>query len=121
MTEYHPSSHIPRRVQPFEEYGQDDNESPDTPVSNSPWEPFQNRADFEFAEIALNSSLKRDQIDSLIKLINAVASGSMKFSLTSEAQLREVWTAASSQLTPVRIFYNLYHIKSYFSNSLRGI
>ncbi|PCH36191.1 hypothetical protein WOLCODRAFT_86299, partial [Wolfiporia cocos MD-104 SS10] len=100
MTEYHPSSYIPRRIQPFEEYGQEDNEAPSPPMSKSPWEPFQTRADFEFAEIALKSSLKRDQIDSLIKLINAVATGSMRFSLTSEAQLRDVWDAASNQLTP---------------------
>ncbi|PCH42571.1 hypothetical protein WOLCODRAFT_71761, partial [Wolfiporia cocos MD-104 SS10] len=100
MTEYHPSSYIPWRIQPFEEYGQEDNEAPSPPMSKSPWEPFQTRADFEFAEIALKSSLKWDQIDSLIKLINAVATGSMRFSLTSEAQLRDVWDAASNQLTP---------------------
>ena len=103
MTEYHPSSYIPRRVQAFEDYGKEVHEFPLPPTSTTPWEPFQTRADFEFAEIALQSSLKRKEIDSLIKLINAVASGDVKFSLTSEAQLREIWDAASNQLTPVRI------------------
>ncbi|PCH35350.1 hypothetical protein WOLCODRAFT_156046 [Wolfiporia cocos MD-104 SS10] len=59
MTEDYPSSYIPRRVQAFEDYGKEDNEPPTPPRSKTPREPFQTRADFEFAEIALQSSLKR--------------------------------------------------------------
>ena len=58
MTEYHPSSYIPRRAQAFEDYGKEDNEFPLPPTSTTPWEPFQTRADFEFAEIALQSLSK---------------------------------------------------------------
>lgn len=59
------------------------------------------RADFEFAEIALEAALTKDQIDSMIKLIGCLTRGQDSFTLTSHRDLRNAWDAASELVTPV--------------------
>jgi hypothetical protein len=59
------------------------------------------RADFEFAEIALEAALTKDQVDSMIKLIGRLTQGQDLFTLTSYRDLRKAWDAASELVTPV--------------------
>jgi hypothetical protein len=66
------------------------------------------RADFEFAEIALEAALTRDQVDSMIKLIERLSRGQDSFTLTSHRDLRKAWDAASELVTPVTRLRFLY-------------
>jgi hypothetical protein len=59
------------------------------------------RADFEFAEIALEAALTKDQVDSMIKLIGRLIQGQDSLTLTSHSDLRKAWDAASELVTPV--------------------
>jgi hypothetical protein len=59
------------------------------------------RADFEFAEIALEAALTKDQVDSMIKLIGRLIQGQDFFTLTSHHDLRKAWDAASELVTQV--------------------
>ncbi|KZT00141.1 uncharacterized protein LAESUDRAFT_631845, partial [Laetiporus sulphureus 93-53] len=55
--------------------------------SEKPWGPFRTCTDFEFAKIALNAALNKDQVNALINIINAVASGKAEFTIASDMEL----------------------------------
>ena len=59
------------------------------------------REDFEFAEIALEAALTKDQVDLMINLIGRLAQGQNFLTLTSHRDLRKAWDAASELVTPV--------------------
>lgn len=99
-TKYHPNSKRPPQLAAFEEYR--DRPPVNPPLAKSePWSPFVSRADFEFAEIALEAALTKDQVDSMIKLIGRLTQGQDFFTLTSHRDLRKAWDAASELVTPV--------------------
>lgn len=59
------------------------------------------REDFEFAEIALEAALTKDQVDLMINLIGRLSQGQDFLTLTSHRDLRKAWDAASELVTPV--------------------
>ncbi|KZT07871.1 uncharacterized protein LAESUDRAFT_713204 [Laetiporus sulphureus 93-53] len=97
---FHPRARTPMRIQSFEEYGRDEASQAPPPQSEKPWRPFRMRTDFEFAEIALNAALNKNQVNALINIINAVASGKAEFTIASDVKLHKYWEQASVLLTP---------------------
>jgi hypothetical protein len=98
-TEYHPRSGRATLYQPFEEFGI--REMQQVPVDEDPWCPFRSRGDFEFAEIALNASLNKSQINALLDLISHINQGQAQVTLKNEADLSKAWDNAATELTPV--------------------
>ncbi|KAG2096721.1 uncharacterized protein F5147DRAFT_747547 [Suillus discolor] len=64
------------------------------------WTPFKSRADFEFAEIAHQATLNKDQTDRLLKLVWRIVNGNTNFTLRSHTELLRAWDLAASQMTP---------------------
>jgi hypothetical protein len=98
-TEYHPRSGRATLYQPSEEFGI--REMQQVPVDEDPWRPFRSRGDFEFAEIALNASLNKSQINALLDLISRINQGQAQVTLKNEADLSKAWDNAATELTPV--------------------
>ena len=56
-----------------------------------PWEPFQTRSEFEFAEVAFMASLSKNQVNVLIQIIKRCINGEDKFEIRSHAHMLEIW------------------------------
>lgn len=101
-TEYHPSSGREPLHQAFDEFRLDAHDTAEAlPVNEEPWHPFASRADFEFAEIALDAALNKSHIDGLLSLIAHIAGGQVKITLTNDADFRQALRSASTQVTMV--------------------
>ena len=88
----------------FEDYGNNTlKEDFQLPPEDEPFRPFRTRRDFEFADIALHSSLNNDQTDSFIKLINRIISGEIEFTLKDSHDLRRMWDLSSTKRTKVSL------------------
>jgi hypothetical protein len=95
--EYHPNSKRPPEIIRFKDY-QDRRrkiKAAQRPTMKRPWKPFQNRVEFEFAEIALKSSLTKNQVDGLIQIIKSCIDGKEKFEIHSHTHLCEIWDAGA--------------------------
>jgi hypothetical protein len=100
-TEYHPHSSRPTTIERFSVYGRG-SETRSPIIDCDPWHPFTCREDFEFAELAHQATLNKDQTNELLKLIWRIAEGHTKFTFKSHADVTTAWARASSQMTPVR-------------------
>lgn len=67
----------------------------------NPWRPFKSKLDFEFAELALEASLSKRQVEKMISIIRQTQSGEDHFNIHSHQELHEAWNQASALLTPV--------------------
>jgi hypothetical protein len=72
-----------------------------------PWRPFRTRADFEAAELALKTSMNRDETETLFDLLHRTASNKEVFTLRSYDEVVKLWDLAASKRTGVS--GNLYH------------
>jgi len=99
-TEFHPRSRRPDLLQRFEEFGVT-RCAPEVPADEEPWRPFQSRGDFEFAEIAVDASLSKTQINALLDLISRVKMGQTELTLKNENDLRRAYDNVAKELTPV--------------------
>jgi hypothetical protein len=95
--EYHPSSGLSAQVFHFDDYKSGDPSTAQvSPLANNePWKPFRSRLDFEFAEVALQAALNKEQTDTLIRLMHSVHQGHDLFTLSSHGELTEIWGEAS--------------------------
>lgn len=100
-TEYHPHSGKTDLIQSFEEFRTESFPLDPASLDDKPWRPFKCRADFEFAEVALEGGLKQSQIETLLRLIGDISSGKVEFTLRSYGDLKNSWAEASKRLTPV--------------------
>lgn len=95
--EYHPHTKKPPKVVKFEEYreyhSQRRRPTPRNPTK--PWTPFRTRAEFEFAEIALDAALNKRQVDALLKLFRRCVGGEDTLDLKDHAELTDMWELAS--------------------------
>ncbi|KIK78025.1 hypothetical protein PAXRUDRAFT_17112 [Paxillus rubicundulus Ve08.2h10] len=96
-TEYHPHSQCPTLFQNADHFRLDKSFKP--LPDHAPWCPFRCKGDFEFAEIALNTSLNQKQVDDLLDLIARVAKGTTQVTLKDEQELRKACDAAAAELT----------------------
>lgn len=105
-TEYHPHAKLPPKVVKFEEYREHHSQhrrpTPRNPTK--PWTPFRTRAEFEFAEIAIDAALNKRQVDALIKVFHRCIEGKDTFELKGHADLIEMWELASVLHTRVHSF-----------------
>lgn len=103
-TEYHEKAGKPPKVSRFEDYHLHNipNAPPiQTTSGDAPWKPFDSRADFEFAEIALEAALNKKQIDHLVKIIRRCVEGEDSFNLKNHKDLDSLWKDASVLVSPV--------------------
>lgn len=102
-TEYHPASGLPTTTEAFDRYGKNSDESNRMRPHTEPWAPFNTRADFELAELALEAALTGRQVNALIKLIADCVNGKSYVTIQNHAELKNAWQTASNLLTPVSI------------------
>ncbi|KAI6027992.1 hypothetical protein BKA83DRAFT_4462562 [Pisolithus microcarpus] len=96
LIEYHPSAGRLSEKIPFIEFvwgHRPKAYKPDT--STDPWYPFRSCLDFEFAELVLEATLSKEQINHFLKLIKSARCGSDPFTLNEYSDLRSTWQAAS--------------------------
>ncbi|PPQ82862.1 hypothetical protein CVT24_008300 [Panaeolus cyanescens] len=103
-TEFHPHSKRSTRVESFDNYGKEDarerkGKRKAHPTTDTPWEPFQTRADFEFADIALASALTRTQIERLLQLMTRCIEKEEQFTLKDFEDVSSRWEAAARNHT----------------------
>ncbi|KAG2046352.1 hypothetical protein BDR06DRAFT_899401 [Suillus hirtellus] len=70
-------------------------------VDNELWQPFMCRADFEFAELAHQAALNKDQTNKMLVLIWQIAEGHTKFTFKSHAEVSKAWDRSATQMTPI--------------------
>ena len=87
----------------FEDYQPHDRRGPKMPPVSQIISPFRSRADFEFAELALEAALNRKQTERLISIINKCLSGKDAFTFKDQADLDSTWERASLLRTPVAL------------------
>jgi len=102
-TEYHPHSQRPPKLVKFKDFRRQEPAEGRPPKSSleDPWQPFQSRADFEFAELALEAALNKRQVEKLIGIFEHCKSGQDTFSIKNHKDLRDLWKDASALVTPV--------------------
>ncbi|KAI5987075.1 hypothetical protein EDD15DRAFT_2372818 [Pisolithus albus] len=100
LVEHHPSTARPSEKIPFVEFAQGHQPRAYKPdLSTDPWYPFRSRLDFEFAELALEAALSKEQINRFLKLIKSARCGRDSFTLNEYADLRSTWRATSHRMT----------------------
>jgi hypothetical protein len=98
--EYHPSSKHLTRIDAFEEFGR--TSIPPTPVhSHCPWLPFHSKAEFEFAEVALQAAMSNKQLNALINVVHTLIKGKEAFEVKNHHNIQALWDRALESLTPV--------------------
>ncbi len=102
-TEYHPNSSRPSTISHFEDYRAYDRQGAKIPPVLQIIFPFRSRADFEFAELALEAALNRKQTERLISIINKCLCGKDAFTFKDQADLDSTWEHASLLGTPVAL------------------
>ncbi|KAH9985222.1 hypothetical protein BJV74DRAFT_878709 [Russula compacta] len=68
-----------------------------------PWRPFRTRADFEAAELALKTSMNKEETETLFNLLNRTASSRDVFTLDTYKDATDMWDLASSKRTGEQI------------------
>jgi hypothetical protein len=99
-TEYHPNSGHATVTEPFSAFSRSYS-APKYIVDNEPWRPFLTSGDFEFAELAHQAALSKDQTNKLLAFIQKVTSGEAKLTFRSHTDVTKAWARAATQLTPV--------------------
>lgn len=100
--EYHPHTKRPPDIFSLNVY-QARRHKIKVPRTNSkrPWKPFQTRAEFEFAEVALKASLTKNQVDALIQVMQRCIKGEDTFEIHDHAHLCKIWDAGAVLHTAV--------------------
>ncbi|KAI6125295.1 hypothetical protein EV401DRAFT_1938967 [Pisolithus croceorrhizus] len=68
-------------------------------VSADPRYPLRSPLDLEFAELALEAALSKEQVNRFLKLMKSVRCGDDLFTLNDYADLHSTWRAASHRMT----------------------
>jgi hypothetical protein len=102
MTEYHPCSGKPTKVEHFGDYGRTDKTTKSSPYDKEPWKPFfHSRQDFMFAEVVLQAGLTKNQCETLMDTFHCCLRGEGTFSLQKYDDIESAWERASRALTTV--------------------
>ncbi|TFY76117.1 hypothetical protein EWM64_g7894 [Hericium alpestre] len=103
---YHPSSGKATETKRFEEYGRaagNEKLAAESLSDPEPWKPFfPSLQDFNFAEVALDGNLTREQCERLITIINTCVQGRDTFNMKNYADLVSMWQRASEKLTGIQ-------------------
>ncbi|KAF9223570.1 hypothetical protein BS17DRAFT_706213 [Gyrodon lividus] len=76
-------------------------------IDPHPWQPFLSCMDFEFAELAHDAAVSKDQIDQFFQLVQKITHSPLMFSFKSHADVAKAWEHACMQMTPVSCTFNL--------------
>jgi len=68
------------------------------------WRPFKTRSEFEFAEVAINASLTKKQVDALIQLMQRCIRGEDSFNIRDYDHLRKIWNSGADLYTTTTTF-----------------
>ncbi|PSR71516.1 hypothetical protein PHLCEN_2v12599 [Hermanssonia centrifuga] len=102
--EYHPKARIPTKIYRFADYGRDCNTAPATTFANDPWLPgFNNRLDFEFAELTLECAMNQKQIDKLLGIVRRIANDPSQFSFNKYDDIKGAWDIAGEVHPPDKL------------------
>lgn len=69
--------------------------------SLEPWRPFRTRSDYDFAELVFKAALTKDQISSLLSVVNRCIEGDDKLTFGSYADLHDSLKEARNLVEPV--------------------
>jgi len=69
--------------------------------STDPWYPFRSRLDFEFADLALEAALSKEQTNRLLKLAQRIRSNKEQFTLRDYNDVECSWRAGSHRMPAV--------------------
>lgn len=100
--EYHPASKLAPKVFHFEDFDRGRAPEPQAPPSETPWDPFVSRLDFEFARFSLSAALSSQQMDELLGLCRRIAGGEERLSFNNHSDVQNAWDLASNKVTSVR-------------------
>ena len=104
--EYHPNAGKPTITHPFSEFTQGNvTQAYEPDSSTDPWHPFRSRLDFEFAELALEAALSKEQTTRLLTLAQRIHVRTEKFTLQSYHDLQNTRKAAEHRTTPVSTYH----------------
>ena len=104
--EYHPNAGKPTITHLFSEFTQGNvTQAYEPDSSTDPWYPFRSRLDFEFAELALEAALSKEQTTRLLTLAQRIHAHTEKFTLQSYHDLQNTWKAAEHHMTPVSTYH----------------
>ncbi|KAI0648452.1 hypothetical protein C8Q79DRAFT_905404 [Trametes meyenii] len=82
-------------IQHFEDFSQAPPPQDPSTLNTKPWDPFNSRLDFEFAEFALDAALNQGQISRLLELVHGIADHREDFSFKSYTDVKGAWDLAS--------------------------
>lgn len=100
---YHPHSGLREEIISFEEWAERANKVADRNIAfaletidKEPWQPFQSRVDYEFAEAMHDAQMSRPHVERMVACMKTATKDSPKteFSIGSEPHLRKVWDLA---------------------------
>lgn len=100
--EYHPGSGRGPETSRFEEFTRTPPKNASPPADPEPWAPFKTREDFEFAALARDTGMSKDQVNKLIGLFHKCIEGRKgSFTLSNYDEMRNTLTVASKRLPKV--------------------
>ncbi|KAF8837802.1 hypothetical protein BDN67DRAFT_991595 [Paxillus ammoniavirescens] len=114
-TEYHPRSKCLTLFQTSDEFHVHNTSKP--PPNPTPWCPFRCKGDFEFAEIVLEASLNKRQVESLLDLISCVAKGEAEVTFVNEPELWKLCDWAAEELTPNGVQFERFYDEPWTADS----
>ncbi|KAH9848281.1 hypothetical protein C2E23DRAFT_739970 [Lenzites betulinus] len=101
LTVNHPHAKLPPTIHHFEDFIRDSQPKVDpSSIPKRPWEPFNSRIDFEFAQFVLEAALNNGQVDRLLKLIACISEGRSDFSFKNSGDVKSAWDVASHLSPP---------------------
>jgi hypothetical protein len=104
--EYHPNSRRDEEYPTLAEFQASERKTSKSQQkpSKRPWKPFKHRAEFEFAEVALGSSLSKKEVNALIEVIKRLKKGEDKFEIDNHEELCAIWDAGTVLHAAARFF-----------------
>jgi hypothetical protein len=84
------------------------------PRSNTrkPWKPFKSRSEFEFAEVALKAGLTKNQVNTLIHVIDRRARGEDSFDIRDHDHMHTIWDAGAILHATVCLFCSSFFLNN---------
>ncbi|KAI6099065.1 hypothetical protein F5141DRAFT_1190670 [Pisolithus sp. B1] len=120
LVKHHPSTTRPSEKVPFVEFAQGHQPRAYKPdVSTDPWYLFRSHLDFKFAELALEATLSKEQINHFLKLIKSACCRCDSFTPNEYTDLHSMWCAASHCMTAVRHSSNSVLLSNHTQSSSR--
>lgn len=80
--------------------------------AEDPWHPFKTRSDFDFAELVFNAHLSREQISSLLGVVQRCIEGADSLTFGNYSDVHASWSEARHLVEPVCCHYCYSYCRS---------